>query len=62
MTAILNLICFVLIVLFVQAYDQILNLNQVNSEPEPDWRVSFVVEYIKPQNLALESTYMLEGK
>ena len=35
-TAILNLICFVLIVLFVLAYGQILNLNQVNNEPEPE--------------------------
>ena len=34
MTAILNLICFVLSVLFVLAYDKILNLDQVNNEPE----------------------------
>ena len=28
-----NFICSVLIELFVMAYDQILNLNQINSEP-----------------------------
>ena len=32
-TAFQNLICSVLIELFVTAYDQILNLNQINSEP-----------------------------
>ena len=32
-TVILNVICFVLIDLFVMAYGQILNLNQTNKEP-----------------------------
>ena len=31
-TAILNFICFGLIVLFVMAYDPILNFNQINNE------------------------------
>ena len=32
-TAILNFSCFDLIELFLMAYDQILNLNQINNEP-----------------------------
>ena len=31
-TAILNFICFVLMEMFVMAYDQILNLNQINND------------------------------
>ena len=46
-TAFQNFICFVLIELFVMTYDQILNFNQIISEPRKfkNWRVSFVVEY-----------------
>ena len=32
-TAILNSICFALIEMFVMAYDQILDLNQINNDP-----------------------------
>ena len=56
-----NFICSDLIMLFVMAYDHILDINKIDSEPRQIkyWPVSFVVEYrftYKGHVFALEVT------
>ena len=55
MTAILNFICIVSIEIFVMAYGQILNLNQINNDTgtNKNCRVSFVVEYTIMMGLSI---------